>query len=416
MPLLSHEQAPFTTHDLVLKLPLLNFYLNALTQAASTANNKDDARCELIALNMVLRNCGAPQLRFGAIDEVPVGTMVLHRTELVVLGLHRHFLSEMTYTCEGVESLVLTAETPCEDEADRVAYRGCGQTPAQRAASRCALATSAERGRPVRLLRAVSAEAATNVLRVAGEVAGRRRREVLRYDGLYGVQRLARDELGVTPGDDDDEHDDDPSFVLVRLPGQPLLPSGAATGRGRRTKRARDEAAARRVEPLVLHAEAVGVPPGTALPPAAEELCLDPRFTVHEALKRLHSARERLLLELGPQGRYALVKRAALHQLRLRSALELLSAAYSVHSGFAEGRLLEMSTQLRPTLPDNLPALRWLGRRSLQVNGLYRHGFLIAPALLDATLELLSSGHSGLADRLGLCVQYATATPLPCGS
>jgi hypothetical protein len=60
--------------------------------------------------------------------------------------------------------------------------------------------------------------------------------------------------------------------------------------------------------------------------PAAEELCLDPRLTVHEALKRLHSARERLLLELGPQGRYALVKRAALHQLRLRSALELLHA------------------------------------------------------------------------------------------
>ncbi len=100
----------------------------------------------------------------------------------------------------------------------------------------------------------------------------------------------------------------------------------------------------------------------------------------------------------------------------VRSTLELLSAAYSVHSGFAEGRLLEMSTQLRPTLPDNLPALRWLGRRSLQVNGLYRHGFLIAPALLDATLELLSSGHSGLADRLGLSIQAAPLVPQPCGS
>jgi glycine oxidase len=100
----------------------------------------------------------------------------------------------------------------------------------------------------------------------------------------------------------------------------------------------------------------------------------------------------------------------------VRSTLELLSAAYSVHSGFAEGRLLEMSTQLRPTLPDNLPALRWLGRRSLQVNGLYRHGFLIAPALLDATLELLSSGQSDLADRLGLSVQAAPLVPLPCGS
>jgi glycine oxidase len=52
----------------------------------------------------------------------------------------------------------------------------------------------------------------------------------------------------------------------------------------------------------------------------------------------------------------------------------------------------------------------------LQVNGLYRHGFLIAPALLDATLELLSSGQSGLADRLGLSVQAAPLVPLPCGS
>ena len=34
-------------------------------------------------------------------------------------------------------------------------------------------------------------------------------------------------------------------------------------------------------------------------------------------------------------------------------------------------------------------ALRWLGPRRLQVNGLYRHGFLIAPAVLDVVLELL---------------------------
>jgi glycine oxidase len=79
----------------------------------------------------------------------------------------------------------------------------------------------------------------------------------------------------------------------------------------------------------------------------------------------------------------------------VRSALELLSAAYSVHSGFAEARLLEISTQLRPTLADNLPAVRWLGERCLQINGLYRHGFLIAPAMLDAVLELMQVGHSG---------------------
>ena len=93
----------------------------------------------------------------------------------------------------------------------------------------------------------------------------------------------------------------------------------------------------------------------------------------------------------------------------VRSAMELLSAAYSVHSGFAEARLLEISTQLRPTLPDNLPALRWLGERSLQVNGLYRHGFLIAPALLDVVLQLLDSGESSLAREFDLRIDPQAA-------
>ncbi len=54
----------------------------------------------------------------------------------------------------------------------------------------------------------------------------------------------------------------------------------------------------------------------------------------------------------------------------LRSVMELLSALYTVHSGFAEARILEIATQCRPTLPDNLPAVRWLDERVLQVNGL----------------------------------------------
>ncbi|RYF83426.1 MAG: FAD-dependent oxidoreductase, partial [Comamonadaceae bacterium] len=40
----------------------------------------------------------------------------------------------------------------------------------------------------------------------------------------------------------------------------------------------------------------------------------------------------------------------------VRSTLELLSAAYAVHSGFAEARIVEIAVQCRPTLPDNLPA------------------------------------------------------------
>lgn len=88
----------------------------------------------------------------------------------------------------------------------------------------------------------------------------------------------------------------------------------------------------------------------------------------------------------------------------VRSTLELLSAAYTVHPGFGEARIVELGVQLRPTLPDNLPALRLSAPRRMAINGLYRHGFMIAPAVLDAVLELMDQGHSPLADRLGLTV------------
>ena len=48
----------------------------------------------------------------------------------------------------------------------------------------------------------------------------------------------------------------------------------------------------------------------------------------------------------------------------VRSTLELLSAAYAVHPGFAEARILELSVQCRPALPDNLPARAPAARRA----------------------------------------------------
>lgn len=73
----------------------------------------------------------------------------------------------------------------------------------------------------------------------------------------------------------------------------------------------------------------------------------------------------------------------------VRSALELLSALYSVHPGFGEGRILEIVSQCRPALPDNAPEIRWNGGRQLSINGLYRHGYLMAPALMQAALSLI---------------------------
>ncbi len=96
-----------------------------------------------------------------------------------------------------------------------------------------------------------------------------------------------------------------------------------------------------------------------------------------------------------------------LSPVSVRSAMELLSAAYSVDPGFGEARILELVAQCRPTLPNNLPAVRRLGPRCLQVNGLYRHGYLIAPAMVDVMLQLLQGTDSTLAEQLELSVTSA---------
>jgi glycine oxidase len=75
----------------------------------------------------------------------------------------------------------------------------------------------------------------------------------------------------------------------------------------------------------------------------------------------------------------------------VRSALELLGAAYAVHPAFAEARILEFGAGLRPAFPDNLPRIA-IDKSKISVNGLYRHGFLLAPALAELTLGYVARG------------------------
>lgn len=75
----------------------------------------------------------------------------------------------------------------------------------------------------------------------------------------------------------------------------------------------------------------------------------------------------------------------------VRSVMELLSAAYTVHPAFSEGRLMEAITQCRPAFPDNRPRI-YHGPKIMRINGLYRHGFLLAPRLMDLAVEILESG------------------------
>jgi glycine oxidase len=75
----------------------------------------------------------------------------------------------------------------------------------------------------------------------------------------------------------------------------------------------------------------------------------------------------------------------------VRSALELLGAAYAVHPAFAEARIVEFGSGLRPAFPDNLPRIS-IDNNHISVNGLYRHGFLIAPTLAELTLAYVDHG------------------------
>lgn len=83
--------------------------------------------------------------------------------------------------------------------------------------------------------------------------------------------------------------------------------------------------------------------------------------------------------------------------MSVQSALELCSALYAINPAFAEARILELDVNLRPALRDNLPSIvesellccSGNTQKLISVNGLYRHGYLIAPALVDQVLSSL---------------------------
>jgi glycine oxidase len=74
--------------------------------------------------------------------------------------------------------------------------------------------------------------------------------------------------------------------------------------------------------------------------------------------------------------------------ISLRSTVELLAAAHSVIPELAEARIIHSETNLRPALPDNLPLME-ISDGITRINGLFRHGWLIAPALTEDALQAL---------------------------
>lgn len=78
----------------------------------------------------------------------------------------------------------------------------------------------------------------------------------------------------------------------------------------------------------------------------------------------------------------------------VQSMLELCSALYTLNPAFAEARIYELDANLRPSLPSNLPLVSDVllplacgqHQRTVNVNGLYRHGYLLAPFLVNHLL------------------------------
>lgn len=72
----------------------------------------------------------------------------------------------------------------------------------------------------------------------------------------------------------------------------------------------------------------------------------------------------------------------------LRTTVELLAAAHAVLPELTEARVIHTESNLRPALPDNMPDIT-LAPGLARINGLFRHGWLIAPALVEQALAAL---------------------------
>jgi glycine oxidase len=116
-----------------------------------------------------------------------------------------------------------------------------------------------------------------------------------------------------------------------------------------------------------------------------------PGVTLHRPLRLLHP-RWRVYLVPRP-GDLIVVGASEIESedrspVSVRSTLALLSCAHSVIPELAEARIVHSETNLRPALPDNLPHLHTQAGLT-RINGLFRHGWLLAPALVEQALAAI---------------------------
>jgi glycine oxidase len=116
-----------------------------------------------------------------------------------------------------------------------------------------------------------------------------------------------------------------------------------------------------------------------------------PDISLSRPVRLLHP---RLPLYLAPRADHhfmagaTMVESLSTEPVTVRAMMELLNAAYSVHPAFGEAAIVETGVGIRPAFSDNLPRVEAHGR-SVAINGLYRHGFLLAPAMARRAADLV---------------------------
>ncbi len=114
-----------------------------------------------------------------------------------------------------------------------------------------------------------------------------------------------------------------------------------------------------------------------------------PGVRIQRPLRLLHP-RHRVYIVPRPGDRFVVgaseIESEDRSPVSLRTAVELMAAAHSAVPELAEARIVHMETNLRPALPDNEPRIEHQ-EGLLRINGLFRHGWLIAPALVENALQ-----------------------------
>lgn len=83
-----------------------------------------------------------------------------------------------------------------------------------------------------------------------------------------------------------------------------------------------------------------------------------------------------------------IIEGAGNENVTVRSAMELLSAAYSLHPSFGNAEITDIRAGIRPAYADNLPRIKREGN-VISCNGLFRHGYLLAPVMAECVVSLI---------------------------